>query len=436
MLILLRLSFLRKYEKPNDINGCIVKSDRLLADAASNAIDIAIKIGEKIYELGKIGIETLKDAFHAVESFFNMVGNVGEGVQDVIDWLKRTFAFKDMCNTKRAIDQALSMLKPSLTPILTSAHEYFNKAFLDQLPSIIDEAFVSMGGRFERTDLGDLKFTDGTPSFLVRAGEAVMYIEEIAQMIIDPVANWLWDNYLNKWVTLIADALPSVLLPSFEPLQGPMKALFEAFNAALQEFESVFGVLYEWLKSKLQQEYPKDSVKHTLFNDALQLLRQISLGGVTILHKIIDALYAALVAAVNLIDKFLNAEVNLGVIQTVWQFIQDHAGIVAADQAPLTLGGLFSLIMAAPATVLYKLIFGNDKQPFPHGLPTAMTERSASSPAVAALADPTAGDAMIALARPSRCLTCCCRALAICLPKQKLFFQKTGRWRRCAWVLV
>ena len=54
-----------------------------------------------------------------------------------------------------------------------------------------------------------------------------MYIEEIAQMIIDPVANWLWDNYLNKWVTLIADALPSVLLPSFEPLQAPMKALFE-----------------------------------------------------------------------------------------------------------------------------------------------------------------------------------------------------------------
>jgi hypothetical protein len=76
--------------------------------------------------------------------------------------------------------------------------------------------------------------------------------------------------------------------------------------------------------------------------------------------------------AAGLIGKFLDSKIDVGIIGDVWQWFQHQVGIVAADRSGLTLGGLVSLVIAVPTTVFYKLVYGVDAQPFPHGaLPSA-----------------------------------------------------------------
>ena len=69
-----------------------------------------------------------------------------------------------------------------------------------------------------------------------------------------------------------------------------------------------------------------------------------------------------------MIGKFLDSEIDIGIIGDVWQWFQEKVGLLAADRSTLTLGGLVSLAIAIPTTVFFKLIFGNDAQPFPGGV--------------------------------------------------------------------
>lgn len=367
-------------------NGAAVVAGAVV-NVAEKAVDLAIMIGGKVFALAQLAIETLTDAFNAVTAFFNMLL---VKAKDAIDWLRRALAFEDIWNTHKAIDQALHRMTPLLTGYVDRVRNLVDDSFFAQLPAKIDAAFTSLGGRFDNIVIGELNTKHGEPSFLTRTGQALLYASEIADTIIDPVAMWVWDRLLGSWAEPLAKALPSIVLPSLQPLQEPAQRFVTALEGVLGEFESVFGDLYQWMTTATsRQDVDRgESFESALFNELLSVLRRISLAGVNLLRAIFDALFDLLKAVAELFEKFFDSEINLGIISTAWQWFQEQAGVSAAAQSPLTVGGLFSLAVAAPATILYKLIYGVDAQPFPNGvLP--------SGAAVAAASDNQAGDACV-----------------------------------------
>jgi hypothetical protein len=52
-----------------------------------------MKLGDAIISLGKLIIDTIEQAAHAMDSFFQMVA---DAVNQVIDWLKSLFSFDDL----------------------------------------------------------------------------------------------------------------------------------------------------------------------------------------------------------------------------------------------------------------------------------------------------------------------------------------------------
>ena len=66
ILILLRFVFLGKDEKPNDINGCIVKSDRLLGLDRVREAARQRKKERFTALLHHVNPDTLRTAFHAL----------------------------------------------------------------------------------------------------------------------------------------------------------------------------------------------------------------------------------------------------------------------------------------------------------------------------------------------------------------------------------
>ena len=350
-----------------------------IVDVAKKTLDLAITIGGKLLTLGQLAIETLSDAFNAVTAAFNMLL---VKAAEVVEWLQRVFAFEDIWNTQAAINEAVRRMEEVLAGYVAKARSYVDEGFFAKLPGDIDAAFARIGGRFDNVVMGELSTTEGELSFLSRAGEVLSYPREIAEMIVDPVAMYLWDQLLGRWAKPLAEALPSIVLPSLDPISAPAERLFAALDGALGELELAFSELYAWATTATSSQGVDkgESFRASLFNELLSVLHRITLAAARLLQAIVDTLFDVLDATVRLIGKFLGSAITLPVVSTVWQWFQEQAGIAAADQSKLTLGGLLSLIVAVPATVLYKLIYGADAQPFPTGhLPPAGGAAAAAS---------------------------------------------------------
>jgi hypothetical protein len=359
-----------------------------IVDVAKKTLDLAVMIGGKLVTLGQLAIESLADAFNAVTAAFSMLLVKAE---EVVAWLQRVFAFEHIWNTQAAINEGVCRMEEALAGYIAKARGYVDERFFARLPDDIDAAFGRIAGRFDNVVMGELSTTEGELSFLSRTGEALAYPKEIAEMIVDPVAMHLWDLLIGRWAKPLAELLPSVVLPSLDPITQPAQRLFEAVQEILGEVEQVFSELYAWVSSATSSQGVDkgQSFAASAFDELLSVLHRISLAAVRLLQAIVDALFDALEAAARLIGKFLASEITLPMVGTVWQWFQEQGGIGAADQRPLTLGNLFGLIVAVPATVLYKLIYGADAQPFPTGhLPP-------TSGVAAAAADDQAGDACI-----------------------------------------
>ncbi len=338
-----------------------------IVDVAKQAIELAINIGGKIYRLGELAIATLADAFEAVGAAFNMLL---VKANELIEWFQRAFSWEHMWNTHKAIDEAFRRIGPVVAGYVGTARTFVDEKFFAGLPGRIDTAFASVGARFDNIIVGELNDRHGEPSFLTRAGQVLAYVNEIRETLVDPIATWFLDKVLGPWIGLLSKALPSVVLPSLEPLREPGQRLLTALEGVFGELEAAFADLFAWMASAMSRTDvdAAESFESASFNGLMAVLRKISLSGVQAVQAIFDALFDLVAAAANLIGTFFGSAIDVGVIGDVWAWFQEQVGILAADRSALTIGGLISLIIAVPTTVFYKLVYGVDAEPFPGGV--------------------------------------------------------------------
>jgi hypothetical protein len=180
---------------------------------------------------------------------------------------------------------------------------------------------------------------------------------------------WLWDKLIGQWLEPLSQLLPAVILPRLAPAVDPMRRLVAALEAVLDDLTGVAGDFYQWLTSILTREGvdPGQSFKDAALTGLLAVCKKASLASVHILQTLVDTLLEVLQAVAGVVGGIFSAEIQFPAISAIWSWIQEQIGITA-DPSSLTVGGFFSLLVAVPTTFLFKLIYGEDRQPFPGGM--------------------------------------------------------------------
>jgi hypothetical protein len=340
-------------------------------DTVSKAIELAIDIGGKLYALSEIAIETLTDAFHAVESFFNMVGT---GAELFIDWLKNGFSFAEIWNTHKALYEGLKELGPSLAGdngLVKKARAFFDDkldGLKKQIEDTLDPKSATLTQAFGNVAMGDLK--SGAP---YAQRNSPPQGQQLKQTLNSTSAMWVLDRCRGPWLEPIGDILPS-LQSIFESIQSPAQALYNKLSESEDTLKGLAQSLYDWTNAAVAAASdPAAAFENALMvgeNSLIALARTVALAAVDILKSVFDLAFDAFAAVAGAIGNIVTYDFEIGAIMRAWRWFQEQAGLAEADLSFLTLGGLISLAVAAPVTVFYKLVFG--EQPFPDGhLPKA-----------------------------------------------------------------
>ena len=69
---------------------------------------------------------------------------------ELLESFERAFSWEDMCEHAQAIDEAIRGIGPVHRRLCETANNFVDQDFLDALPGKIDEAFASVGARFEQ----------------------------------------------------------------------------------------------------------------------------------------------------------------------------------------------------------------------------------------------------------------------------------------------
>lgn len=152
-----------------------------------------------------------------------------------------------------------------------------------------------------------------------------------------------------------------------------------AINAFADSFKALFTVS------------DPSTLGDILITDFLKAINALLDAFLDILDTLIQGILALAGAVTTALQDFLTAEISVGFLNTLYGWIAGWAG--DDNPPPLTLAGLFSLVVAFPATVVFKLIVGVDQEPFPGGqLPASGGTMQASDAAASGVqgAPPTA----------------------------------------------
>src|SRR5262249_20078097 len=145
--------------------------------------EIAVWIGDAVVSLGEFVIDAVEQAVQGVEAVFQMVA---DAVTRVIDWLKSLFSFRDIWDTKNAL-QAGASVGPEYGAAAVrhagaQAHGWFEKQ-----EAAVTQLFEDLKSRYGNTRLGDIQ--NQAPSPKDPSGAAI----DANSLQHNPQANWMLD---------------------------------------------------------------------------------------------------------------------------------------------------------------------------------------------------------------------------------------------------
>ncbi|MFJ4561600.1 hypothetical protein ACIP4Q_36760 [Streptomyces massasporeus] len=324
----------------------------------SDIVEIAVWIGNAVVSLGEMIIKGIEEAVFAVEAVFQMIA---DAVMRVIDWLKSLFAMNDIWDTKEAIQ---SCVKDTVLPLSKTMISQFGdrseKWFEDQRTTCWTY-FDEIISRYSDTRVGDFQNKSGDVS--TSSGDKVSQGD-----MNTPQANWM----RNK--TLSANDLPASFASVLDTADNPVVEHFEAFMNDLAQDQhwknlvddigKLTGALTQFLDPSNAATTSSASVSNFL-RVIQQFVDDLITAAKMLVKKFVDFTVLVVEDIRTLITQTFDKD--LGVIATLYDWVQELAGVAEGEREKPSILGLTSLIMGFFVTAIYKLINGVDKPPFPHG---------------------------------------------------------------------
>ena len=335
-------------------NGVIQVTDVVV----TSVVKVFIQIGQKIVELVDFLVDSVISAVHAVEAIFRMVV---DAIGKVLDWLKALFDFRDIWDTKTALESAVTQLprfgKDAVHELVKviNADDWFQKREQDvtALAQSLRAACGTSAG-VNAQALSSQPVTAASASGVVTAND-----------FDSPQANWMMSQLMGHPPTV--EALTRHPFTTSAAADSAWEVFVGTWNAsgAVQDFLKVLNGVVHAFQDLIDVNNPESLLARETKN-----LIDIVEGLVKGLLKTCDALYHAVLTLIDqIVDQvaaLLNQKLQLGFVNSLYTWFHDQA--YPKQPAPdMTVAGLFSLVAAFPVTVIYKLIMGTGNPPFPGG---------------------------------------------------------------------
>ncbi len=345
-----------------------------VVDLAHKTVDLLTQIGDELVMLAKVAIDGIREVISIVHSICNRIEAF---IEKVIDWLRAFFSWRDIWDTKLALEEALTKAVPFLGDFVTQRAKPLVSGFFSGLEQQVRNAFGAIPANATFADLaggsslalpaksasGTARSTAWSPAPVLLSGPQGSVSP--GDFTADSQHNWL----LDKLTTYFGGG-PA--LTATVDLSGPLHELTVAFSTAGTQFTTALGNFATAATSAIAA--PQD-LPHTRLHPLLDPLEQMILAGLSFADHVIEALLGLVKAALTGLQAFL--EIPLSELPVIGPLIGVIEEILGIDPSQVTITGVFCLVAAIPVTLAYKITHGADAKLFPGGkLPAAATVSS------------------------------------------------------------
>jgi hypothetical protein len=319
-------------------------------------VEIAVWVGNAVVSLGKMIINGIEQAVQAVEAVFQMIA---DAVSRVIDWLKSLFAFKDIWETKKALESGLTTILDygvrTLEHYGAEAHGWF-----ETQEAAVTALFTDLKARYGDNAVGD--FQNRAPQLQDSGGNQV----DRASVTDNPQAGWM----LNQAHGSITSYLRAGNELTFDLPDSPIEDKFKDITTALANS----GVLADLARAgadfgqAIESLFNPDEGPSASLVALLDMLEHLALAVLKALDAVVTGTVTLASVFVQGLSDFLKTDVGVPFLDTLYCWIQETGKVPEHEREPtLKYGSFVFLALGFFTTVIYKLINGIDNPPFPGG---------------------------------------------------------------------
>jgi hypothetical protein len=346
----------------HDIDQAIKKAamtvNTIVVDAEHGLISFTMELANGLSQVLQLAINTVQDAISAVKSVFRYIERA---VDDVIDWLKSLFTWGDILNTKMVIETCLNGL-------MTKVGENFNpnspvyagtlfKTYFNDLVSTIQQGFTDAESVFSATQtFSNTSSSVPYPDSATPLGNDALHPTNMsnAQSGNSTHSNYVHTHTLNY--TAQGGTFPPTAMGDGTSGDGILQTLFDTIDQNLNQ--DPFKTAHMEAITNLQSIFSDpENFADVVMYDVINAIQKAVMFLLDVIDSVVEVLLSFAGNALAGFQALLNKTIDIPVISWIYLKISGH---------PLTMLDLFSLTMAVPVTLIYKLTFGlpNAAPPF------------------------------------------------------------------------
>jgi hypothetical protein len=302
------------------IKNAVKKAFSVVVGAVKNVVHVIVKTAEGVFDFI---IDTAKKVADFVEA---VVEKVVEGIKKFIEFLQFLFNWGDILDTQKFLVKMINSGFDSASALVASAKPHVAE-FADTLRDGVNEQTDSL---LKKIGVDPEKEKQGTG------------LPEAAEWFLDK----LFGNSKSSKAKTTPDSLPNAGdVDGDTPLERALRHFLEALKASslvgVEVFDGMIGTIEALITNPLRPELALAEIIDTCRDVVIRLL---DLG-----ENLVLGFLEVIVGMIELFQDLINFEMRI-------PFISDLFKLIGAGK--LTVLNLAALIIAIPATVLSKLIFG------------------------------------------------------------------------------
>jgi len=317
------------------IRNGVIEVVNVVYDAAHSVVTATVKfVGDAADRVVKFVVSTYHDVANALHTAFQWI----EAEADkLLDWLKALFDWKSILYTQQVfayfIGEAIPWLRQQVQAGEVLVNNFFQnlegdvEQWFEWLKSYLGTQTVNDTGNDASTgtqiDFNGMKFLAGIFHF----GTGV---------------NWLLEKVESYLFGSSGESLNPVAI-----VQQAAQTFWNVSQPAWQDLYNAIESFKNFVQNSVK--HPGD-FKQLVASDLVNAIEQVILAALQFADAVVEAFLALVAAALEYVDELLTYNIDIPLVSKLFEEYVGH---------PLTALNLFTLLLAVPVTVGYKLASGN-----------------------------------------------------------------------------
>jgi hypothetical protein len=334
------------------IKNAAIKIKDFIVDAATKIAKFTLELIDGIKHAVELLVKGIEEVAHFIAGVFHAIE---AAIEKVIDWLKALFDFGAIWRTKMAFQEGLMLMPPYVKKMVTLGEKAADNWFSKQ-KATVDQAFAALKKHYADQPFSSLQGWQSPqqgPSSEPSANGA-----SAADFTQNVHHNWLMEK-------VVSNPPPDHAVRSGLAAMAAMDDPFAGFEAHVAASKKEFEDAIKDFGEALKAVFDPHSSNNFIISKLLDMVNKVIDALLDFLDAIVDAIMEVAAVAMDVVDKILNTELNLGFLNTLWAWVASCAGY--PNDSKLTMSALVCLLGAFPSTIIFKLVCGVHHEPFPDG---------------------------------------------------------------------